>query len=191
MSNKLSRERKVIIGILGVALAGLAADRLFFSSGLTGPAEASAAAGEFAVDASLEALVEEIDAEPALIPERTESITATLAGQFEEYARQGSPDVTGLSDVFRPSDSWLQTSDAPDGVARTISAADEFGVSHTLSAVIMSRSNPGAVVNRQLITIGQEIDGFVLVSVNERSAIFEARDEQAILTLDGRTDPSS
>lgn len=184
MSNKLSRERKVIIGILGVALAGLAADRLFFSSGLTGPAEASAAAGEFAVDASLDALVEEIDAEPASAPERTESLTATLSGRFEKYARQDSADVTGLSDVFRPSDSWLGTSEAPGGAARTITAADEFGMRHTLSAIMMSRSNPGAVVNRQLITVGKELDGFTLVAVNERSVVFEAEGEQVVLELD-------
>lgn len=184
MSNKLSRERKVFIGILGTALIGLCADRVLFSSGVTGPADAAAAAGEYAIDESLDDLVEGIDAEPAAIVQCTGNITATLAGQFEQYARQGSGEAAGLSDVFRPSDSWLPSIEAAGSRTPTITAADEFAMRHTLAAVMMSRSTPGAVVNKRLITIGQELDGFILVAVNERSVVFEGEGEQVVLELD-------
>ncbi|UCD74308.1 MAG: hypothetical protein JSV91_11005 [Phycisphaerales bacterium] len=190
MTTKLSRERKVFIGILGVALIGLGADRMFFSSGLTGPAEASAAVGEFEVDASLEAPLGEVDPEPVAIHESTESATEALAGRFKEYAQRGSSDITGLSNVFNPSDSWLGGSDLPAGADRAASATDEFGATHRLNAVMMSRSNPGAVVNKRLIAVGQEVDGFTLIEVNERSVVFEGEDERVVLELDPPADPS-
>jgi len=186
MKAKSSRERNVFIGILGLALAGLAVDRLFLGSGATGPAQASAAAEAFAVDPASEALeVELIDAE-----EEPEPFTSALAGRLEAFARNAGHEVGDLPDVFEPSPSWRSapSSEGAD-TARPASAAETFRANHRLTAVMLSDSNPGAVVDGEFLRIGRELDGFVLRSVSERTAVFEADGEQAELTLDPQPQP--
>ena len=53
---------------------------------------------------------------------------------------------------------------------------DRFVASHTLSAVMASRSNPGVVVNKQFLKLGQEIDGF-LQKPYEPEALIQKRRE--------------
>ncbi len=184
MSIKLSRERKVFIGVASIAIAGLGADRLFFGSGLSGPAEASAALNDAelggALDPEFDATLEEIEDRAATIAVPAEALTELLAGQFEEFSQQADVEVTGLSNVFRPSGSWLPEAAAQEVV---IGVVDEFIARHSLSAVMCSKMSPGAVVNRKLLKIGEEIDGWVLMAVEKEFVVFEADGEQAILEL--------
>lgn len=181
MKAKSSRERNVFIGILGVALAGLAVDRVFLGSGATGPAEASAAAEEYAVDPFSDVLeVELVEA-----ADEAEPLTSALAGRLEEFARSDQRDTGDLPDIFEPSASWRGMPSSDGAVAsRPASPAEAFQAAHRLNAVMLSDSKPGAVVDGQFLTIGQDLDGFVLTSVNERSAVFKAENEQAELALD-------
>jgi len=178
MHTKLSRERRVFIGVLGIALAGLLVDRLFLGSGLTGASEASAAE-EYALDPS----TEQFDIEPLAIEHEPTSLTATLADRLEEYAHSHAPDTGTLPDVFQPSAAWLPESPAAAGGYRPPNAADEFRATHQLTAVMLSRSTPGAVVNKRFLTVGMEIDGFKLVSLSERSAVFDDDGKQLELQL--------
>jgi hypothetical protein len=183
MKAKSSRERNVFIGILGVALTGLAVDRVFLGSGATGPAAASAAAEAYAVDPSSDGIELEItdaDAQPV-------SLTSALAGRLEEFARSGGQEPGDLPDVFEPSVSWQGASVSDGAVAsRPLNASEAFQAAHRLNAVMLSNSNPGAVVDGEFLRIGQGLDGFVLTSVNERSAVFEGENEQAELALDAQ-----
>jgi len=178
MHTKLSRERKVFIGVLSVALAGLLVDRIFLGSGLTGAAEASAAE-EYALDP----FTEQFDIEPLTIEPEPASLTATLADRLEDYAQSHADDAGTLPDVFQPSAAWLPESPEADGAYRPPNAADEFRATHQLTAVMLSRSTPGAVVNKQFLTVGMEIDGFTLVSLSERSAIFDDDGKRVELQL--------
>jgi hypothetical protein len=182
MKAKSSRERNVFIGILGVALMGLGVDRVFLGSGATGPAAASAAAAEaFAADPFSDAIDVQFT-EPADEPE---PLTSALAGRLEDFAQRGQREVGDLPDVFEPSASWRSTSSSDgDGASRPASASEAFQAAHRLTAVMLSDSNPGAVVDGRFLRIGQALDGFILTSVNERSALFKAEHEQAELALD-------
>ena len=184
MTTKLSRERVVIIGILGVALGGLAIDRVFLSSSVTGPAQVAASDAEFAMDD----LLDQVDVEPVQIVDEPQSVTSALADRLEEFAQSRGDDIENLPDVFQPPTSWLGDSATAETAYRATTPAGDFLANHRLNAVMLSRSKPGAVVNKQFITIGQAVDGFVLVSVSERSAVFEADGEQAELELDGPSD---
>lgn len=184
MKAKSSRERNVFIGILGVALTGLGVDRVFLASGATGPAAASAAE-EYAVDPFsdvIEMEITEADDQPV-------SLTSALAGRLEEFARGGQRDVGDLPDIFEPSAVWRSTPSSDGAVSsRPLSPAEAFQAAHRLNAVMLSDSKPGAVVDGQFLTIGQDLDGFVLTSVNERSAVFKAENEQAELALDPQSE---
>lgn len=181
MKAKSSRERNVFIGILGVALTGLAVDRVFLGSGATGPAAASAAAEEFAVDPFSDLL----EVELAEAADEPEPLTSALAGRLEAFTRSGEHELGDLPDIFEPSASWRSAPSSEGAVAaRPASASEAFQAAHRLNAVMLSDSKPGAVVDGRFLTIGQDLDGFVLTSVSERSAVFKAENEQAELALD-------
>lgn len=52
-----------------------------------------------------------------------------------------------------------------------------------LRAVIVSDLNPMVNLDGQIITIGEEIDGYKLLSVNEGEAVFQWQGKQHTLTL--------
>ncbi|MDY7106998.1 MAG: hypothetical protein SYC29_00015 [Planctomycetota bacterium] len=180
MKAKSSRERNVFIGILGLALAALSVDRVFLGSGATGPAEASAAAEAYAVDASPDAA----DLEPVEDADEPRPLTSVLADRINTFGRADAQPISELPDVFGTPTSWAGDEASGETGARPTSPAQAFQADHRLTAVMLSQSNPGAVVDGAFLKIGQALDGFALTSVNERSAVFERDGERAELALD-------
>ena len=66
---------------------------------------------------------------------------------------------------------------------RLTDAAARFIRTHPLAAVVVNGEESYALVDDQFLVPGQTVDGFTLVSVGDRSAVFEREGEQAILEL--------
>ena len=59
-----------------------------------------------------------------------------------------------------------------------------FGQRHRLTAVMVSGARGGsAIIDGQLIKVGQSLEGFKLIEVSTRSATFEYNKQIARLTL--------
>jgi hypothetical protein len=105
-------------------------------------------------------------------PEASLGDVAALAERLkcEAAARNINLDAP-VRDAFRPPAAWV-------GVAPVVTedqvavAAREFQ-GRKLTAIIMRPSGRGlAIVAEKTVAVGQSLDGFTLIAVNERSAMF-------------------
>ncbi len=156
---KLTKERKVFVGVLVVAVAALLMDQVFFapasvSAGTVPPADASAGAAPTV-------LAEDAGAAP-----KTGSL-APIARRVRETGVEGHT----LSDAFSIPESWggIAASAGTDGV-------EEPGIDParalSLSAVLPGASGL-AIINGHSVRVGEVVPGtgYRLISVRTGSAV--------------------
>ena len=180
----LTKRQKILIGFCAVLLVALIVDWATAGSGLgPEPASASAPTEEAPEMAALPIPpVETEDIEPA-------AGISTLADRLEDLAGEESIDATVVGDAFCPPPAWLPRSGAAvvsgnmDG-----DATRTFAATHELRAVMLDDSmDARAVINNRLLGVGQEIDGFELISVDKHSAVLVSDGTQITLRLEGVT----
>lgn len=79
---------------------------------------------------------------------------------------------------------WLPS--VGTGPAAEPDPAEAFAKAHPLVAVIVDGRQTYALVNDRILSPGEHIDGFTLVSVGSKSAVFERRGKRVVLELASR-----
>jgi len=170
----MTKRQKTFLAIFFIGLVALVVDRTFLRP--QGGARAASADGfQPAQD-----LVLPSDNIPTLAdhPEKP--------GAIERLSRMWSnQDVTieQMRDPFSLPASWSDKVGA-DGVTLS-NAAALFVSGHQLTAVVVDGRESYVLINDHLLVPGQQIDGFLLVSVGDRSAVFEQDGKRAVLELVG------
>jgi len=168
---RLTRERKIYATVLGLALAGLASDKLFLS-----PGESQAAPANLLVGSSHGAPRARvvIAAKPPPPAEASNPLSLNgLIQRMRQVRDQEQLDLDNCPDLFHAPKSW-----APQQVAQS-SAKQQFLARHRLVAVIKSGHGGLAVLDggdRKSIRRGQTVDGFRLVRLGEQAATFESKE---------------
>ena len=166
--------------LCAVALAILVIDRLQLGSGQFGPETARASfVPEDNTDAKDETIAT-LPAATALSQSRND-----LASRLETMAAQHDLDGAPVRDAFQPSEVWLSRLGAnhskPAVAAPPVGAG--FIKKHKLQAVLLGRDGGSAIVNNTYLKIGQELDGFELVSIDANSVGFVSGKVRVVLTL--------
>lgn len=181
---KRSRERNVLIAVLGVAGLGLLIDRVILGSDVTAPAESSA--GVFG----------DVTSDPAsllIVPDKAVKADLAGTGPAESLAHRLRR-VTGEAlpnhgstgrDAFAPPLSWTPTGIGPEAGSEAAMGAEAFKREHKLDAVLVTGDQRCAVINGQTVYIGQAVQGYRLTSVHERSAEFRAGGVTVSLAIRG------
>jgi hypothetical protein len=167
----LEKRQKAFVATFFLGLIGLVMDRVLLRP--QGPAEtASAAASEtYAVPVSTD--------DPVALPPQTQD--PTVAERLDRLWPDREVTDVNLRDPFSLMPFW-QTS--PEGDAPP--APDEatvFARTHPLVAVVMDGRQSYVLVNDRVLSPGDQVDGFTLVSVGVKSALFERRGKQIVLEL--------
>lgn len=170
--------------VLGFALVALAVDRLILSDGATGP-QSAAAADEFVSDETSPASA----SKPMMAASPGAVQAPSLANRLQNLAQERKLILTDVEDAFRPNLNWV-------GVARPevvpvastkpqvgLSEVESFKSRHRLMAVLQNSEGGAAIVGNHTILIGQNIEGFRLVSLTKRSAVFEKDQARVELSL--------
>lgn len=209
-SVKLNKQRKLYVGVLAVALAGLAIDRMV-GGGLPGPqgAEASSSltgdpagpadrTGAVASAGSLDAPV----VADSVVPARTMRTVAAQLSDLAERNRSFS-NVASAGDAFafpallveivKPVKVEQVVAPQAKAAEPTSVAADELKLSSiskqsTEAGVKAALSSVVVVINGQPLQVGKSIKGWKVVDVTDRSVTVEnAAKQQAILLLPDAT----
>jgi len=137
-----------------------------------GPAEASAdslqAPGETVTGAT-----EHPDLQPPAVK---------LTEQLETLCPD-NPNFDQIRDAFSLPAPWLAEVHPENRPRSQQDAADRFTRDHQLKAVAVDGQASYALLDDHFLVIGQELDGFKLVAVDEGSATFEAGGKQVVLRL--------
>jgi hypothetical protein len=165
---KLTKERKIYAGLLVLAACAFIGDQVF-----SGPTEAAASA-----DVAVATAPAAKPLAPAAEPIRS-TITTRLAQRLRALDHDQALSATALSDPFKLSKTWGSGSGSPaDGQAWS------FSQRHRLTAVMVAGARGGsAILDGELIRVGQSLDGFKLIEVSTQSATFECNKQLARLTL--------
>jgi hypothetical protein len=178
-----TRRTTVAFSILGVAAAALVMDKTILA-----PGGASAATPETSAEGQAPTATENLrvvtgsptpGAQPA--PAAKGKVASRLSIALD--SPKWTPDQVIGS--LRPTPDWVGGDDPKTGSA-TAPGAD-FKSRHTLRAVMNGRAdgNGVAMIDGKAVKIGDALDGYTLVQVGARSAVFESGSLRVVLNLPG------
>ncbi len=177
---KLSKQQKVSVAVLALALAALAVDRVFLSPGEAGPRRADAAprpSGSAAATAGRAGGL----ASPMVL-----ASGISLADRLGGFSKAKSIEVAGVRDAFTPSETWMPKKSEPVATATPVVQRPRFSKSHKLMAV-MAGPQGSAIVDGVCYTVGDPkrnmLDGYTLVSVGQQAAVFQLNNDRIVLEL--------
>jgi hypothetical protein len=104
------------------------------------------------------------------------ALTERLAGAADSR----NLDFDNTRDAFSPPAAWIASNGTPNAKQADVNAED-FIKRHRLVSVLKTGKSAAAQIDGRLIRIGEEIDGFRLVSVNQQCAVLEANGSRAEL----------
>ena len=182
---RLTTSRKICLGVLGVGVCALAYDHY---NGVAAPEDMAAAASFLT---RTPAAAKGTPAADGAAPAAADDLVARLA------ALRTTGPAAAVRDVFVPSSAWVAPQDTTNAEAEA--RRDAFCRTHVLKAVVAVGRNPKngppaagkAMVNDKLLTVGQSIDGWRLVSVGPTRAVFAAGRASARLALSGTSETES
>jgi len=168
---KLGKRQKVFLAIFVLGLLALVVDRTFLrpQGGAQAASAESLGAGEAAPPSS-EAVNASGKAPGAGVAERLNQLWSGDAAALEQ-----------MRDPFALPPSWFDN--VIDNGVRIADAVALFLHKHRLGAVVLEGQESYAVVNDRFLVPGQEIGGFRLIAVHDRSAVFEQEGKRAVLEL--------
>ncbi len=167
----LSKRQKILLGVFFIGLVGLVADRTILRP--QGGPEAASAESSAAPSATRH---------PGGAPgEENPSTRAPLAERLNKLLPDTENGAVELRDPFALPVSWSGSGTANQ--EKIPDAAGTFARTHQLKAVVVQGDDVSAQVDDGFLVPGQTIDGFKLVSVDYRSAVFERAGKQVVLEL--------
>ncbi len=170
----LSKRQKTLSAIFLIGLVALVADRTILRP-QGGPRAASADFLPAAVG---------VAGSSGNTPAPQQTPPATVAQRLNRLVSGQEAGSEELRDPFSLPPSWSDTTAGKEG--RTTDASGGFARRHQFRALAVRGGQSGALVDDSFLIPGQSLDGFTLVSVGARSALFERDGKQVTLLL---TDP--
>jgi len=171
---RLSRQQKVYLAILAVTCGGLVVDRLFLRGQTVtaqGPAPASAEASPLPGEPNLQTIDRPIGPARGGPDPNLPSPSMKLAQRLEMLWQEEGLDLDEARDAFSLPPAWRASASAQNPMAGD-NAALRFASNHRLKAVLVDGKMRYAWVDNHLLILGQELDGFKLIAVDEDSATF-------------------
>jgi hypothetical protein len=179
---KLSRERKAYAGMLLLGLLALGTDRFIIGHPSTAGADEYSAQPEAAP--AVEAPI--VPDGPVETAQSARPQTLSVGQRLVQFA--GTDPERELSDLFQLPPGWRPQHHEPQVLrpsGQFLSPAEQFQ-RRKLTGVLVETTGLGrrqAIVDGQAILLGQSLDGFRLVEVTQKSAVFEGDGRQVVLRV--------
>lgn len=186
----ITRKQQIYFAVLGLGLLALV-----FEKAILAPdsADGDTAPTTYRVNSDPASGTSSDRANPSHSSAIVDDSTVTVAEQLQHLAERQALEPAAIRDAFSPSKVWF--SDDGDSGRKTIDQiAREFKANNQLLGVLFSRGQSKAMMltpdpeypdeqKRIVLPVGDSIDLFKLVKVDERSAIFERGSFQILLEL--------
>ncbi len=170
----LSKRQKTLFAVFLIGLIALVADRTVLRP-QGGPSAASAE--------SLPAPVP--DTRPSgRLPADPTPPPATVAQRLARLNSGPPTTLEALRDPFSLPPSWSDSTAGRE--EKTLDATEVFARRHQFRAVVVRDGQSCALVDDSTLIPGQSLDGFTLIAVGPRSALFEGDGKQVVLHLAGQ-----
>jgi hypothetical protein len=183
----LTKERKMILVVLGLAVGAFLVDRLVLDSGFSEPAQAQASEAVAISQAPI--LAGRTPAAEPVAPQADPAVAAqvALADRLAQLQDSKGFTLTKINDAFARPGGLAPPADLPNDrpePSAAASAAETFQKTHRLMAVVASERGHMAIINGRTVRVGQSLDGFELLSVEQRSVLLGKDSVRVQLKLD-------
>jgi hypothetical protein len=175
---KVTEQQKILAAVLVLGAVALVLDRFVFPVAGAAPAAMTDAASEYAVTGASPMPQTPARTTPPSAQSADATIVAPTLAQRLNRAAAGLRDHVDR-DAFALPGRWI----TQPAAAPTEHPADAFRQGHRLTGVLESGSHGYVMVDGQIVGLGQTIDGFRLISISHRRAIFEGNGEQVTLSM--------
>jgi hypothetical protein len=176
----LTRERKIYIGLLGVGLVALTADRL--TRGGTGDARAQDSSEYVVARTDGQAVAK---SSPAFASANNVGGAGGISDRLRELGGRAAPEsAADRRDLFRVPRNWAPDHNVPPAtgpVKEPSGGPAEFERAHRLTAVILSERQGQAVIDGRIYKPGQVLDGYTLLAVTQDAVVFRSKLGTAVL----------
>jgi len=166
-----------MIAVLGIAVGGWFVDRVLIGYDLTSPNEAAA---QYIGESTLEPAMPEV----RTTANKGQPVAQLIADRLRAVSDDAGPTPIPIRNAFHPVASW---SDQPEPTRFIESTVDvkAFAQAHRLEAILVIDGRNYAILDGQeVMSVGQSLDGFELMSMDEQSAVFSLSGVQIELTLE-------
>ena len=177
---KLTKQRKIGLVILALSLVAVMVDRVFLLP-------ESAAAKQTSSSSSIQTTqtVVTLDA-GAGIDSNSVTPNEELAERLKALWTGRDFDPAMTKDAFSLPALWGVDPNAPSDKQNTAPKPDpaaQFSEVHKLNAVVMKSQGSQVMIDTRYLSIGDTLDGFKLMKIDENSASFEAEGQVIVLKL--------
>ncbi len=169
---KTTKSQKVSFAVLGLAVSAFVIDRICFTPG---SAVAASPVAELVSNGASKV-------EAAVAGQASAAADGLIASKLNSL--QGI-DLDQVRNAFQPSKAWV-SAQHPAIAHQEHAVQIDFSATHKLTAIMASKTGGVAMVDGVPVRVGQKVDGFKLVSVNSRSAVFSSGGAQVTLQLMGQ-----
>lgn len=181
---KLNRKQQIYIAILVLGLIAILLDKTLLS-----PQEAegdAAQARNVAPEATATARGEhDVAADKQSATPMPSYLTVGM--RLARFVEEGRVDPLRMRDAFLPSPAWISDFESRGGPASPGSKAEEFTAKYRLLGVYSSQGSRFAIIDGDegnvILAIDQEVDGFKLISVDDRLAVLQNQEVTVVLKL--------
>ena len=181
----LTKRKKVLVAVLGTGMAALMADRAI-GYGPTGPSQAGAAMTSQSVALSESAS----PTQPIQTNNTATLVDDSLATRLDNLRVKHQLVPSAARDAFCPSQPWLDELQPKEEEAKQIAVtssdevrAQDFSRKHVLKAVVLVGNGGAAIIDDRYVPVGQEMDGFRLMSVDKHTAVLTFNTAQVTLRM--------
>lgn len=184
---KVTRERKILCGVMAIGLLALVIDRATGGGGAD--PQSPAADGSDAAVVQPAAAITSPRPTPALAnpaatcPAANASLSTRIAALAKSDVPAGSRRAA-FRDPFHIPKPWADNL-APPRIPTPSAAAR---VEHRLTAVVLDGRRSRAVIDGSLLRVGQSVSGYTLVGVTQDLAVLERGSSRLLLKLERGTD---
>ena len=171
----LTKERKILIAVAGVACGVFLLDRVLLGGAMSGPTQAQAAGPSVATLAPTAAINPAVSPAGVSVPVEfnlsDSTLSTTSLAQRLAHAGRHLPDNT--PDAFRASSVWqTPTPTEPPTVERDVFDPRAFADRNPLDAVYASPQGAYAMIAGQAARLGEVRDGMTLTDIGDRWVVW-------------------
>jgi hypothetical protein len=174
---KLTTRQKILVGLVAAGLAAVARERLQDTSSVTEAQAQTAGNSPVAAEpvaapaASLAASRDPLDlpCKKAMV----DHLKAACAASAESR-------VGEARDAFCPPPAWMPSKPVQAEAAARKPSAEAFLRSHALQGILIRGPSKDVIINNRCVRVGQTIDGFKLVRVEDSRAVLVSSGDDSV-----------
>lgn len=187
---KLNRKQQVYIGILALGVIAILLDKTLFA-----PQEAEGGAlpvrnAAPQVTAATQGMPDVIT---DVVPATPTPAYSTVGMRLARFVEEGKVNPLQMRDAFLPSPAWISAFDSRGSLDSPSTKAADFSLKYRLIGVYSSQGSRYAIIEGDkdndgdkddfILSINEEIDGFKLISVDDRLAVLQNQELKVVLKL--------